>query len=148
MIRTRSSIPLLFAVPVLLSVLVASLPLAGCGGKSSGDGGPSLPADFARVFPVPPGARVTRLTGAPVAKTFEADFEASEDADAVRDFYTGALARDGWSLNASTVAQGAWMDNGSVYSATASGNGYFVTVTVDQGSGPATFKVVVGPGRR
>ena len=135
----------------LLSFLfvILALTLSACFGKDNGArAGGKLPDDFARVFPLPADATVTKMAGAPMAKTFEASFSAPGTAVEIRDFYTRKLDADGWSMNASTVSETPWMDNGPVYSSTARGHGYFVTVTIDKGDGPKTsFKAMVGISR-
>jgi hypothetical protein len=133
---------------IVLPILV--LVAFGCGGKTDAGAkaGGKLPDDFASVFPLPSGTVVTHMAGAPMAKTFEATFSAPGSADDIKDFYTRELSSGGWSLNPSTVSATAWMDNSRVYSSTARGHGYFVTVTIDKGNGPKThFKATVGIGR-
>lgn len=135
--------------PLLVLVAGLSLALGACGGKSDAGAkaGGKLPDDFAKVFPLPSGTVVTHMAGAPMAKTFEATFSAPGSADDIKGFYSRELDSGGWSLNASTVSATPWMDNGSVYSSTARGHGYFVTMTIDKGDGPRTsFKAMVGIG--
>ncbi len=134
---------------VVLLAMVMALTLGACFGKDDGaKAGGKLPDDFASVFPLPANATVTKMAGAPMAKTFEASFSAPGTAVEIRDFYTRKLDADGWSMNASTVSETPWMDNGPVYSSTARGHGYFVTVTIDKGDGPKTsFKAMVGISR-